>query len=231
MTIATGEPAGSTITTEPTRLSRICRATETALASGVAVTTPAVMISLSCTPRTLPPYGAETAAHAGRPARGGRRARQPALPRLRRAALRLDRPAPRAGRAGEPLRELRPGRRRRAGRAPRRRCASSTGSADRGGRDDRRPRRLLAPGSAAPAGPAWSAAPLPVHGRGGAPPRRPPRPGRQVRPLVAPAAGIATMWQTILNGFTFGRNVALGGASDAPPPYRPAALAAPPRRR
>ncbi len=26
----------------------------------------------------------------------------------------------------------------------------------------------------------------------------------------APAAGLATMWQTILNGFTFGRNVALG---------------------
>lgn len=26
----------------------------------------------------------------------------------------------------------------------------------------------------------------------------------------APAAGIATMWQTVLNGFTFGRNVALG---------------------
>ena len=28
----------------------------------------------------------------------------------------------------------------------------------------------------------------------------------------APGAGIATMWQTMLNGFTFGRNVALGGA-------------------
>jgi len=26
----------------------------------------------------------------------------------------------------------------------------------------------------------------------------------------APGAGIATMWQTVLNGFTFGRNVALG---------------------
>ena len=26
----------------------------------------------------------------------------------------------------------------------------------------------------------------------------------------SPGAGIATMWQTILNGFTFGRNVALG---------------------
>ena len=31
---------------------------------------------------------------------------------------------------------------------------------------------------------------------------------RQVR--WAPGRGIATMWQTILNGFTFGRNVALG---------------------
>ena len=47
MTIATGEPAGSTITTEPTRWSRISRATETALSSGEAVTTPSVMISLS----------------------------------------------------------------------------------------------------------------------------------------------------------------------------------------
>ena len=27
----------------------------------------------------------------------------------------------------------------------------------------------------------------------------------------APGAGIVTMWQTVLNGFTFGRNVALGG--------------------
>jgi hypothetical protein len=26
----------------------------------------------------------------------------------------------------------------------------------------------------------------------------------------SPGAGIATMWQTVLNGFTFGRNVALG---------------------
>lgn len=26
----------------------------------------------------------------------------------------------------------------------------------------------------------------------------------------SPAAGIATMWQTVLNGFTFGRNIALG---------------------
>jgi len=33
----------------------------------------------------------------------------------------------------------------------------------------------------------------------------------------SPGAGIATMWQTVLNGFTFGRNVALGalGRSDA----------------
>jgi hypothetical protein len=35
----------------------------------------------------------------------------------------------------------------------------------------------------------------------------------------APGAGIATMWQTVLNGFTFGRNVALGalGRSAAAP--------------
>jgi hypothetical protein len=39
----------------------------------------------------------------------------------------------------------------------------------------------------------------------------------------APGAGIATMWQTILNGFTFGRNIALGalGRSVATPAERP----------
>jgi hypothetical protein len=31
----------------------------------------------------------------------------------------------------------------------------------------------------------------------------------------APGAGIATMWQTVLNGFTFGRNVALGALGRA----------------
>ncbi|MGC1852816.1 MAG: hypothetical protein WA687_10310 [Solirubrobacterales bacterium] len=38
-----------------------------------------------------------------------------------------------------------------------------------------------------------------------------------------PAAGIAAMWQTILNGFTFGRNVALGalGRSRAVPAKEP----------
>src|SRR5260221_4728001 len=41
------------MTTEPTRLSRIWRATETTLDSGVAVTSAAVMIWLSCTRRTL----------------------------------------------------------------------------------------------------------------------------------------------------------------------------------
>jgi len=34
-----------------------------------------------------------------------------------------------------------------------------------------------------------------------------------VRVHWAPGAGIATMWQTILNGFTFGRNVAAGALS------------------
>jgi hypothetical protein len=33
----------------------------------------------------------------------------------------------------------------------------------------------------------------------------------------SPTAGIATMWQTILNGFTFGRNVALGALDRATP--------------
>jgi hypothetical protein len=39
----------------------------------------------------------------------------------------------------------------------------------------------------------------------------------------SPGAGIATMWQTILNGFTFGRNVALGalGRSTAVPAEKP----------
>jgi hypothetical protein len=39
----------------------------------------------------------------------------------------------------------------------------------------------------------------------------------------APAAGIATMWQTVLNAFTFGRNVALGalGRARAVPAVRP----------
>jgi hypothetical protein len=41
----------------------------------------------------------------------------------------------------------------------------------------------------------------------------------------APGAGIATMWQTVLNGFTFGRNVALGplgrrGATRAQLPWQ-----------
>ncbi len=39
----------------------------------------------------------------------------------------------------------------------------------------------------------------------------------------APGAGIATMWQTIVNGFTFGRNVALGalGRATAVPAEKP----------
>jgi hypothetical protein len=39
----------------------------------------------------------------------------------------------------------------------------------------------------------------------------------------APGTGIATMWQTVLNGFTFGRNVALAalGQGSAAPAQRP----------
>jgi hypothetical protein len=39
----------------------------------------------------------------------------------------------------------------------------------------------------------------------------------------SPAAGIATMWQTVLNGFTFGRNIALGalGRATAVPAEKP----------
>jgi hypothetical protein len=42
-------------------------------------------------------------------------------------------------------------------------------------------------------------------------------------PRWAPAAGIAITWQTILNGFTFGRNLALGaiGSATAMPAERP----------
>jgi hypothetical protein len=39
----------------------------------------------------------------------------------------------------------------------------------------------------------------------------------------SPGAGIATMWQTVLNGFTFGRNIALGtlGRATAAPAEKP----------
>jgi hypothetical protein len=39
----------------------------------------------------------------------------------------------------------------------------------------------------------------------------------------SPGAGIATMWQTVLNGFTFGRNIALGalGRASAVPAGKP----------
>ena len=39
----------------------------------------------------------------------------------------------------------------------------------------------------------------------------------------SPGAGVATMWQTVLNGFTFGRNVALGalGRAAAVPAEKP----------
>jgi hypothetical protein len=38
-----------------------------------------------------------------------------------------------------------------------------------------------------------------------------------------PGVGLALMWQTVLNGFTFGRNVALGaiGHAEAVPAQRP----------
>src|SRR5260221_2294345 len=101
------------MTTEPTRLSRIWRATETTLDSGVAVTTPAVMISLSCTPRTLPRMNKahtpvvplEAGARPGntpRPARGetllGSVALHPGLARPRRRRARCP-----AGLGGRPL--------------------------------------------------------------------------------------------------------------------------------
>ncbi len=44
----------------------------------------------------------------------------------------------------------------------------------------------------------------------------------------APGAGIAAMWQTVLNGFTFGRNVALGAlgrGTAVPAPSSPGSAA------
>ena len=170
-----------------------------------------------------------SAAHPGRPARGRRRPREPALPRLRGAAVRLDRRPARPGGpvsrcescglgvVGEPgsaeeaLRELGPARRRRTARG------SPTGRASR-------------PRSAAPAGPAWS--------RGA----RYLFTVEAVRRLVArrdqvvearrwaPGAGIAAMWQTVLNSVTFGHNVALGALGRAQRRRPQTALAAPHRR-
>ena len=185
------------------------------------------MISLSCTARTLHGVSAEQQ-HPGRPARGGRRAREPALPRLRRAALRLDRPRPGLagpvsrcescglGVVGEPgerrgrLRELdRLGRRRAIRIANRAGFSAWLGGAGWAGLE--RGARYLFTAEAV---------------------RRLVANRDQVveRARWAPGAGIATMWQTILNGFTFGRNVALGalGRGAAAPAEQPGSAASTP---
>ena len=182
VTIATGEPPGSTITTEPTRWSRISRATETALASGAAVTTPAVMISLSFTARTLHGDERQSSGRPVVPLEAGAGPENPPCPACGEPLFGwIDlRAGPR--RPGQPLRELRPRRRRRAGRAPRTPCAGWT-ARPRTGRSGSPTAAASPPGSAAPAGPGLRAGrPLPLHGRGGAPAGRPPRPGRAPRP-------------------------------------------------
>ncbi len=147
-------------------------------------------------------------AHPRRPARGRRRSREPPLPGLRRAALRLALRAPRPARPGPPLRELRPRRRRRPRRprgGPARAWPWRRGrrSADRQPRQLRRlarQRRLGRAGAAAPATSSrssrcggWS----PVATRSSSPAAGRPRPS------------LAATWQTLLNSVTFGHNVAL----------------------
>ena len=88
---------------------------------------------------------------------GGRRPGQPALPRLRRAALRMAGRAGAPGRAGEPLRGLWPRHRRRLARGPRRRSPRSTGWGTRTMRGSSTGRASPAR-SAAPAGPGSSRA-------------------------------------------------------------------------
>ena len=216
MTIATGEPPGSTITTEPTRWSRISRATETALASGAAVTTPAVMISLSFTARTLPGDEQRTTATTPVvPLEAGAGPENPPCPACGEPLfgwidLRagLAGPVSRCescglGVVGEPgsveeaLRGAGPA------RATARRSGSPTAAAS-------------PPGSAAPAGPGWS----PAAATSSRPSRcagwSPTATRSSAAARWAPGAGIATMWQTVLNGFTFGRNVALGALGRAP---------------
>ena len=126
------------------------------------------------------------------------------------------------GRPGQPLRELRPRRRRRARRAPRRRCASSTGSAPA-----RRVRIANRGGFAAWLGGAgWaglSRAPATCSRSRRCGAWSPAATRSSAAARWAPGAGIAAMWQTILNGFTFGRNVALGalGRGEAVPAEQP----------
>ena len=192
------------------------------------MTTRGVMISLSCTALTLPVVSARQRLPAV-PLEAGAGPENPPCPGLRGAALRLDRRAARPRRAGQPLRELRPRRRRRAGGAPRTPCASSTGT-----RPAARSGSPTAPGFAA-----W------IGGAGWAglePASRYLFTAEAVRRLVArrdqvvtgarwaPGAGIATMWQTVLNGFTFGRNVALGALGRGRGGARREAMAAAARR-
>ena len=157
VTIATGELPWSTITTEPTRWSRIRRATETAPASGGLVTTPGVMISLSCTARTLP-MRERTTSSESRPFRS-RPARGPTILPAPPAGSRCS-----AGSTGGPASR---------GRSAAARAAASASSASRGPstmpceRSTSAPRAARfgsptapasPPGSAAPAGPGWSPA-------------------------------------------------------------------------
>ena len=172
---------------------------------------------------------AQRTAHPRRPARGRRRPREPSLPRLRRAALRLALAPARPGaarsaaaRAAASASSARPA-------SPRRRCASWTGSAARAGRGSPTA-PATPPRSAAPAGPGWSRAPRYLFTV------------EAVRRLVArrdqvvkssrwaPAAGLAATWQTLLNSVTFGHNVALAALGRGAAAHGEAPLAAADRR-
>ena len=115
---------------------------------------------------------------------------------------------PGLARPGQPLRELRPRRRRRRGER-RGGAARARPARRRRAAADRQPRQLRRLARQRRLGRPGAGRPLPLHGRGGAAARRPPRPGRQAS-RWAPAAGLAATWQTMLNSVTFGHNVALG---------------------
>ena len=155
----------------------------------------------------------------GGPPRGRDRPRQPAMPRLRRAAVRLGDGA--TGRApGAALRALRP-RGARAAATERQEAAAAASAAAAGGEAPNRASLQAWIG-----GSGWSAL---------EPERRflfTPESLRLLgHPGARPRPAIAAMWQTLLNSFTFGHDVALGrlGRATATPASGALAAAARPR--